>query len=108
MLAASLKETITIQNPTETKDTIGNVTTTWATLGTRRAKVTYGTGRKFNDTDLSEDLHSSDVEFEFRHIEDMTHKSRIVFDSDNFGITSIEKLRRREGFKVKTNRRENG
>jgi head-tail adaptor len=108
MLSASLKDVITIQVPTEAQDGIGNVTTTWATLGTRRAQVLYNAGTKFEETDIDAELHSSSVTFIFRHIEGLTHKCQIVLDAQDYTITSIEKLRRREGFKVITRRRENG
>ena len=108
MLAANLKDIISIEAPTEGKDSIGNVTTTWATLGERRAQVLYNAGTKFEETDIDAELNRSSVTFIFRHIEGLTHKCKIVLDEDDFIITSIEKLRRREGFKVVTRRRENG
>ena len=108
MLAASLKEVITIQVPTETQDLVGNVVQSYATLGTRRAQVIYGTGRQSLETDIDEQIHSSNVTFIFRHIASLTHKCKIVFDGDDFIIQSIEKLRRLEGHKVITLRRENG
>ena len=108
MLAASLKDVITIKVPTETQDIVGNVVQSFATLGTRRARVIYGSGRQFLDTDIDAQLHSSNVTFIFRHIDNLTHKCTITLDGDVFIIQSIEKLRRREGHAVVTLRRENG
>ena len=108
MLAASLKDVITIKVPTETQDLVGNVVQTFATLGTRRARVIYGSGTQLEETDIDAQLHSSSVTFIFRHIENLTHKCTITLDSDVYIIQSIEKLRRREGFKVIALRRENG
>jgi head-tail adaptor len=46
MLAAALKELITIQVPTRSQDAIGSTIDTWVDLGTRRAQVLYDNGNK--------------------------------------------------------------
>ena len=107
MLAASLKHVITIETRTLSKDTLGSVTESWATLGTRRASVTHKGGTKNFESDLSETINDLNIVFQFRYIADLNYECRIQLDGDIYQIIDIEKLRRREGFKVVTNRRAN-
>lgn len=106
MLAASLKYIITIETSTVVQDLIGNSTSEWSRLGLRKANVIYGSGAKGFDSDVSADLNSSSVTFIFRHIANLTQDCRILFEGNTYTITSVEKLRRREGYKVITQRYE--
>lgn len=108
MLSAYLKYSITIRKKTMTADTLGAVKPTYASLGTRRSDVIYGGGAKVFDGDQSGNVHTYTVTFIFRYIENFDYDCDIVFDGDVYDIKSIEKLRRREGFKVITERREDG
>jgi head-tail adaptor len=82
MLAAALKELITIQVPTRSQDAIGSTIDTWVDLGTRRAQVLYDNGNKSFENDISAELSSSNVTFIFRHIEGLTHDCQILFGSE--------------------------
>ena len=106
MLAASLKYSITIQKKTLSQDTLGTSTETWATHKTVKSNVFYGSGIKGYETEQEENIHSYSVTFIFRHLHDFGYDCRIQFDNEIYDIISIEKLRRRDGFKVITERRE--
>ena len=104
MLAASLKYIITIQTSSISQGDTGENTKVWTDLGQRRAMVLYGGGTKFLENDYPAQINASTVTFIFRHIDSLTYQCRIVFEDENYTIESIEKLRRREGYKVITSR----
>jgi head-tail adaptor len=106
MLASSLKYSITIQKKTETQDTLGSPVDTWADFKTVRSNVFYGTGVRGYESEQEESLHSYSTTFIFRHLNNFGYNCRIKFDNEIFDIISIEKIRRRDGFKVITERRE--
>ena len=107
MLAASLKHIITIEKRTTAADTLGSVTETWTTLGERRASVLHNNGGKQWDGSLGESLNDFSITFKFRYIDGLNFDCRILLDGEIYTILDIEKLRRREGFEVVTNRRVN-
>ena len=104
MLAASLKYKITIEKKTDSKNAIGDVTETWAKLVDRRANVFHQMGTKDFDSEVMEEINSHDMIFTFRHVADFNYDCRIIMDDIIYNIEDIEKLRRREGFKVKAMR----
>lgn len=107
MLSASLKHSITIEKRTKTRDAIGNVTETWATLGTRRAQLIYNSGGKLYDNDAEVDVNQYQAVFIFRRLADFDYDCRIIFEGEEYIIQTIQTLYRREGHRVVTERREN-
>jgi len=106
MLAASLNRVITIQRKTSSKDSLGTPTETWSDLQTMRSGVYYTGGSKVWESDQQGELHLSAVVFIFRYLSNFGYDCRIKYDDDIFEITSIEKLNRRDGYRVVTRRRE--
>ena len=104
MLAASLKYIITIQTRTLSQGSIGETIESWTDLGSRRAQVLYGGGAKILENEYPANNNTSQVTFIFRHIAALTYDCRIIFEDETYNIESIERLRRREGYKVITSR----
>ena len=107
MLAASLKHNIIIEKRSKGVDTLGSVTYSWVTLAERRASVKHNNGGKRWDGELSESLNDFSITFQFRYLDGLDFDCRIKLDDEIYTILDIEKLRRREGFKVVANRRAN-
>ena len=107
MLTASLKHKIIIEERTESADTLGSVTYTWATLANRRASVRHTGGSKDFESDLGESVNDFRVVFQFRYLEGLNYDCRIKLEGEIYTILDIEKLRRREGHKVVAERRIN-
>ncbi len=89
---------IRLESYTETQSATGAVTKTWATLATVWASV--------RRTDASEStagdqwLGTKNTEFRIRHRTDVSDKVRIVYESNNYDITSVIELGRREGLLI--------
>jgi SPP1 family predicted phage head-tail adaptor len=105
MLAASLKYPITIEKKTITQDTLGSPKETWSTFKTVRAAIIYGTGARSYETEQETLLNSYTTTFMIRHLDNFGYNCRVVFDGEIFDIIAIEKLRRRDGFRIVTQRR---
>jgi len=85
---------------------MGTPTQTWADLKTVKSSVKYGSGTKKNVPDQEGSLHLYQVTFVFRYFIGFSYSCRIKFEGSIFNIKSIERLRRKEGFKVICERRE--
>jgi len=106
MLAATLNRVITIQKRTLTVDTLGTPQEVWSDIRSTRSGVYYTGGSKSWESDQQQELHVSAVVFIFRYMSEFNYDCRIKYDGDIYDITSIEKLGRRDGFRVVTRRRE--
>jgi SPP1 family predicted phage head-tail adaptor len=107
MLAAQLSEKITIQRSTVSKDGLGSPTTAWSDLRTVWARVIDNSGTKAYDSDPSIRLNLSTMTFEFRHLIGFGYDCRIIYSGEVYEVQHIIPLRRKEGFKVLTERRQN-
>ena len=80
---------------------------TWSELATVWAGVKQAPGNLMFDSDPDSKVHYFNTLFTIRYLEGFGYNCRIVFDSDIYTILSIDKLRRREGYNVIAERREN-
>ena len=88
MRAGLLRETIVIQTPTNSQDSYGAVTKTWATHATRRCQVIQKSGA---EAELSGAIREkSDVEFIIRHLSTVTTQMRVSYDSEYYNILRVE------------------
>lgn len=93
MRAGSLRHKITIQETTETRDTVGSVINTWSTFLVARAEINPRIGKEYFDSDrLNAD---NTVLFRIRYRSGILTKQRISWDSRVFDITSLINLRER-------------
>ena len=107
MLAADLKYPIRIEVRTESLDTLRSVTETWDLLAERRAAIKHTGGTQNFEDDISDNVHTFNMTFIFRYVSGLNYKCRIVYEDNVYILKDIEKLRRREGYKVITERRQN-
>jgi len=85
--AGRLKKKITIQQPTETKDSAGALQTSWSTFAIVWAEVTPQTGREFR---TAQQVNAEiTIVFRIRYLKSVTPKMRISWDSRIFDIESI-------------------
>lgn len=87
MRAGKLRNQIVIQTVTESRDSLGGVSESWATYATVRASIEPLKGtEKFQDkTTLSE----VDLKVRIRYLAGVTTKMRILFGTRIFNIHSI-------------------
>lgn len=107
MLSAYLNGRITIQTKTVTKDTIGTPVETWTDLADVWSGVRQSSGSLSYDSDPDSKIHSFSTVFQIRYLEGFGYNCRIKYNGDIYDILSIETLRRREGYNVIAERREN-
>jgi SPP1 family predicted phage head-tail adaptor len=87
MRAGRLRHVITIQRATVARDSVGNVTTSWADLAARRAYVEPQHGAEFFAG--SERHANMTVKIVMRYLSGLSTKDRIVFGGVNYDILSI-------------------
>lgn len=93
MRAGALRHKITIQETTESRDSVGSVINTWSTFLTARAELNPRIGKEYFDSDrLNAD---NTVLFRIRYRTGIGTKQRISWDSRIFNITSLINLRER-------------
>jgi len=92
--AGKLRHKIVIQTSTEANNSLGEPIQTWTTFATVRAGVSPLAGREtFRLDQVSAD---SDVKFTIRHLDSVTTKMRISYDSRIFDIQSIANVNERD------------
>lgn len=92
--AGRLRRRVTIQQPTETRDsTYGEPVPTWSTYRVRWAEVlpVPGSERFVGDREEARQV----VRFQLRYLAGVTPKMRISWDGRTFGITSIQNVEER-------------
>jgi len=92
---------ITIQSVTRTQNSFGEMIETWATWATVWAEVKRKAGRENTDSDAVR--AESDVEFMIRYKSGLLPTMRIVFESNNYDISSIAEIGRRDGYRISAN-----
>ncbi len=100
MRAGRLSRRIAIQSVVETLDGYGEPIKAWTTVYTVYAEVTPLRG---DERALNQQLVSrADTKFRIRYNSDMTitEKHRLVFDSENYDITAILEIGRKEGWEI--------
>jgi SPP1 family predicted phage head-tail adaptor len=88
MNSARMDRRITFQEVTETQSATGFSTKAWADYVTVWAQVTYKSGKEYFEADK---VNAEVVKlFRVRHRSDLTNKMRIVYESRNYDILSID------------------
>lgn len=96
MKACRLRHTVTIQSPTETKNSTGEVETTWGTFASVRAAVEPLRGQEYFAAKQVQ--ASTNVRIRVRYMTGITTKMRVLFESRYFAIEGIidPEMRHRE------------
>lgn len=82
-----LRNKVTIQTPTETVDSYGDVTTTWATFAITWASIVPLNGTEFYQARQADSFVN--VRIRIRHIDNITTKMRVLWGSRVYDIDSI-------------------
>lgn len=98
MRAGDLRESITIESPTQTVNAYGESTATWAPFATRRAAIE---GLTANEVMLSQQLATVATHtLRFRYVPGLTSAMRVVWTSRTpprvFDIVSVTERNNRE------------
>lgn len=83
----TLDRSITIQQYTDAKDSLGAPTISWATLATVYANVSFDRGKE--DEVITKETATTNVTFTIRHRKDLNTKHRILYNSKYYDIESI-------------------
>lgn len=86
MRAGALRSRISIQQVSESANTMGEVTKTWSEFASRRAEVNPLRGREFFQAQQLAD--EATVRFRIRYTSGIDSKMRIVYDNRTFDITA--------------------
>jgi len=100
MRAGRLSRRVAIQSVAETLNAYGEPIKAWTTAYTVYAQVTPLRG---DERALNQQLVSrADTKFRIRYNSDMTitTKYRLVFDGENYDITAILEIGRKEGWEI--------
>jgi len=92
---------ITIQSVTRTQNSFGEMIETWATWATVWAQVNHKAGREKTEADAVR--ADADVEFLIRYRSGLLPTMRIVYESNNYDISSIAEIGRRDGYRILAN-----
>lgn len=84
-----MRDTITIQKLTNTKDSFGANTTLWVNKFTTRTQVTTNSGNRLNQN--NEIIHTYNVTFTIRLYHDVEESDRILYNGKKYRIISINK-----------------
>lgn len=106
ILSGNLNEKITIQKRAITYNEHHQKIPSWSTLTNILAEVRYNSGSRTWDSDININLNTYNVTFTFRYIDNFGYDCRILYDGDYYTIVSIEKIPRKVGYRVITERRE--
>lgn len=93
MRAGAYRHKITVQQPTESRNSYGEATSTWATYCMRRARIKSTQGQ---ETFTAAQIYGQrTTEFRIRHdstVEGITLKMRVNYDSRLFDIKDINHI----------------
>ena len=94
MKAGSLRHRITLQQPTESRDSFQEMVTTWTDVATVPAAIDWGSGRRF----LEAKQLNAEVEgiVLIRYRSDIQPEWRIKYDDRYFEILSISNIQERD------------
>ena len=84
-----MRETITIQKLTTTKDSYGANTSLWVDKFTTRAQVTTNSGNRLNQN--YEIIHTYNLTFTIRLYHNVEEADRIIYNGKKYKIISINK-----------------
>lgn len=84
-----MRDSITIQKLTTTKDSFGANTPLWVEKFTTRAQVTTNSGNRLNQN--YEIIHTYNLTFTIRLYHDVEESDRILYNGKKYRIISINK-----------------
>lgn len=87
MQSGRLRHRITIQEPVESSDGMGGVTTTWNTFATIWANIRPLRGREYIAAQQTQSGITHKIEI--RYLENLTPKKRVKWNSRYFDIESV-------------------
>lgn len=103
--AGTLDSKITIRRATTTLDDYGAPTSTWAPLGTVRARIdNIETIQMVEQAGEVQSIREV-ITFTARYLAGVTVQDHLQFDGDDFEILSIKPLGRRRGLEIKARKR---
>jgi SPP1 family predicted phage head-tail adaptor len=91
---SQLDRCITLQNETQTRGIDGSWKKTWATLYTTKAAYNYRTGTERMEASQEQGVNT--CSFTVRYQTGITEKCRVVYDSENYDIVSVEEVGRKK------------
>jgi len=95
-----LDRRIIIQQKTESTDSYGQRTLTWATYSTVWANTMEMLGKE--DDDSNNRSTKREVQFRIRYNSNFTNEMRVIWESEYYKIEDIKELGRRDGMILKT------
>ena len=104
MIIGKLDRMVMIQYRTDTPTNQGSMTTTWSSLASVWATVTYPTA-EFQMSEGSEqgrETANTPVNFTIRYRTDVRENMRVLYDSEYYDIQRINKIGRGEMLKLVT------
>lgn len=96
--AGALDRKIVIEQPTVTRNAIGEATKAWSTFATVFASVTPTTAREYRGAQSIRSVKMTS--FIVRYLSGLREDMRISFDSRYYRITGINEVGRKEGLEV--------
>jgi SPP1 family predicted phage head-tail adaptor len=102
MRAGKMDRRVTIQSNTTSRNSYGEETDSWSTLATVWAEVRHLRGdEKF----LAKAVTTEKViTVRIRYRSDVTTQNRLVWESNNYDITEVAEIGRREGLEITAER----
>lgn len=100
MRGGKLDRRIIIQQKTESTDSYGQRTLTWATYSTVWANTMEMLGKE--DDDSNNRSTKREVQFRIRYNSNFTNEMRVIWESEYYKIEDIKELGRRDGMILKT------
>lgn len=89
MRAGLLREEITVEKLTSTKDSYGSMTELWETKLSTRAEVKYNAGNRAALN--NEIIHTSNVTFTVRYYHSVDEADRILYKGKRYRILSVSR-----------------
>ncbi len=89
MRAGSLREIITVQSQTITKDSFGSNNTVWGNKFTTRAQITTNSGNR--EVQNNEIVNTYTLTFTIRYYHEVEEANRILYNGKKYRILSVNK-----------------
>lgn len=99
---------ITLQSPTNAKDSIGGTNTTWATAGTVRAERLFKNSEQRYEAQQEVGATREDFRIrDYRTLYAITQQWRVVYETETYGILGIEREGRKNTLILSCLKRDN-
>jgi SPP1 family predicted phage head-tail adaptor len=94
MKMSQMDRRITIQQATETRDDHAGVTHTWADVATVWARLDHPQTSNDEAQEAGKQTVHRRTEFTIRYRSDVTEKMRVVYNSENYDILTVQEISR--------------